>query len=293
MFDWESLRHFLALARAGTLSGAARSLAVDHATVSRRLKALENELQTKLIEKLPRSCRLTAAGVQVFELAKTMEAGAFSIDRMVRAGQTPLSGKVTVSAPPVLVTHLLAQHLPEFRAKYPDITLSISAQPQQVSLSRREADVALRLIRPEEPSNVVRKIGNIPYALYASRSYELLNSPPEWTFITYDTQFSDIPQQQWLLKLADGRRIGCELSDISSQLVAACAGAGIAGLPCFLGDVHPGLVRVVHDGADFSRDVWLVVHRDLRRSVPIRAAMDFITETVMNSSSLRSMPDSP
>ncbi|WP_428552040.1 LysR family transcriptional regulator [Pseudomonas edaphica] len=280
MFDWESLRHFIALGRAGTLSGAARALAVDHATVSRRIAALENELQTKLVERLPRSCTLTASGAQVFDLATAMEASAFGIERMVRAEQTPLSGKVTVSAPPVLVTHLLAHRLSEFRAKYPEITLSMSAQPQQVSLSRREADVALRLTRPEEPNNVVRKIGHIPYALYASPSYTFFDNPERWAFIAYDAQFVDLPQQQWLMQIAGERRIGCELSDVSSQLVAACSGAGIAGLPRFLGDAQPGLKRIEYDGAPFSRDVWLVVHHDLKRSVPIRAVMDFLTDTV-------------
>lgn len=140
------------------------------------------------------------------------------------------------------------QKAPEFRAKYPEITLSMSAQPQLVSLSRRKADVALRLTRPEEPNNVVRKIGHIPYALYASPSYTFFD-PDRWAFIAYDAQFLDLPQQQWLIQIAGERRIGCELSDVSSQLVAACSGAGIAGLPRFLGDAQPGLKRIEYDGA--------------------------------------------
>jgi transcriptional regulator, LysR family len=100
MFDWENLRHFLAVGNAGTLSGAARSLRVDHATVSRRLVALEDELQVVLVERLPRACRLTPVGIQVFEQAKAMESTAFAIERHTRATQAPLSGKVTLSAPP-------------------------------------------------------------------------------------------------------------------------------------------------------------------------------------------------
>ncbi|WP_337459878.1 LysR substrate-binding domain-containing protein [Cupriavidus basilensis] len=89
-----------------------------------------------------------------------------------------------------------------------------------------------------------------------------------------------MPQQRWLLELAGPRPVGCELSDISSHLAAARAGAGVAGLPCFLGDADAGLVRLEHEGAAFSRDIWLVVHRDLRRSAPVRAVMDFLGEVV-------------
>ncbi|WP_100632595.1 LysR family transcriptional regulator [Pseudomonas qingdaonensis] len=282
MPDWENLRHFLAVARTGTLSGAARALSVDHATVSRRLAALETELRVSLVERLPRSCRLTPLGVQLYEQAKAMETSAFAVERLARASQEPLAGKVTLSAPPVLVTHLLAGRLADFRASYPAIQLSVSAQAQQVSLSRREADIALRLVRPQESSSVVRKLGQMPFALYASLDYAALQKPEDWTFIAYDAQFADMPQQQWLLDIAGNRAISCELSDINNHLVAARAAAGVAGLPCFLGDEDPSLVRLAHDGPLFSRDIWLVVHRDLRRSTPVRAVMDFVADTVID-----------
>jgi DNA-binding transcriptional LysR family regulator len=283
MFDWENFHHFLAIARAGTLSGAARTLHVDHATVSRRLKALETELQVPLVERLPRICRLTPMGVQIYEQAKAMETAAFTVERLARASQEPLNGKVTLSAPPVLVTHLLASRLIDFRAEYAGIQLSVSAQAQQVSLSRREADVALRLVRPKESSSVVRKLGKMAFALYASQDYAASHLPEDWTFIAYDAQFADMPQQKWLLEIAGSRTVGCELSDISNHLTAARTGAGVAGLPCFLGDAEPGLMRLKYDGAIFSRDIWLVVHRDLRRSAPIRAVMDFVTKVVAES----------
>ncbi|MDY0746932.1 LysR family transcriptional regulator [Paucibacter sp. R3-3] len=280
MFDWENFRHFLAVARTGTLSGAARSLNVDHATVSRRLMALETGLQVPLVERLPRSCRLTPMGLQIYEHAKAMEASAFAVERVAQASHEPLSGKVTLSAPPVLATHLLAGRLVDLRADYPGIQLSVSAQAQQVSLSRREADVALRLVRPKESSSVVRKLGQMPFALYASPEYAASRAPEDWTFIAYDKQFSDMPQQKWLLGIAGNRAVGCELSDISSHLAAARAGAGVAGLPSFLADRDPGLLALEQEGPPFSRDIWLVVHRDLRRSAPVRAVMDFVAKAI-------------
>src|SRR5690348_2336184 len=143
MIDWEDVRHFLAVAQAGTLSGAARTLQVDHATVSRRIAALEAALDVRLLDRMPRFCRPTAIGRQVLERAKNMEASAHGIARLVKAAHVPLVGRVTVSAPPVLVSHLLVENMARFRAEYPDIRVSLSAQGQQVSLNRREADVAV------------------------------------------------------------------------------------------------------------------------------------------------------
>jgi DNA-binding transcriptional LysR family regulator len=276
MYDWENLRYFLAVARIGTLSGASRELKVDHATVSRRLSALEEELHARLVDRLPRACRLTPIGKRVFDLASGMEEGAYAIERFARSSQSPVSGKVTLSAPPVLVANVLAKHLAQFRRANPGLQLSVSGEAQQVSLSRREADVALRLVRPKEPSSVARKLGRMPFALYASQEYAFLHSPSQWEFIAYDARFDDMPQQKWLLAIAGDRPVACQMSDITGHLAAAKSGAGVAGLPTFLGDADASLQRLSHTGPAFSRDIWLVVHRDLKKVAPVRAVMDFL-----------------
>ena len=286
MVDWEDIRHFLAVAQSGTLSGAARNLKVDHATVSRRLAALEAALDVRLIDRLPRSCRLTTVGRQVLERAKEMEASAHGISRLAQAAHAPLVGRVTLSAPPVLVAHLFVEHLARFRAEYPDIRLSLSAQGQQISLSRREADVAVRLVRPKEAGSVARKIGTMPFGLYAQRSYTHLASPERWQFVAFDENYSDRPQQHWLLGIAGGRPVACELNHISEHLMAARAGVGVAGLPCFIGDKDRELVRVGADAPSFSRDIWLLVHRDLRNTPAVRAVTDFATVVISENRDL-------
>jgi len=286
MVDWEDIRHFLAVAQSGTLSGAARSLKVDHATVSRRLAALEAELDVRLVDRLPRSCRLTVIGKQVFERALEMEAGAHGIGRLAKAAQAPLVGRVTLSAPPVLVTHLLAQHLSRFRAGFPDIRLSLSAQGQQVSLNRREADVAVRLVRPAEAGSIARKVGTMVFGLYAHRSYAHLAKPERWQFIAFDQNFTDMPQQKWLLGIAGDRPVACELNHISEHLIAVRAGVGVAGLPCFIGDRQDDLVRIYDDVPSFKRDIWLVVHRDLRKTPAVRAVMDFVAGVISDNRDL-------
>jgi DNA-binding transcriptional LysR family regulator len=280
MVDWEDIRHFLAVAQSGTLSAAARKLKVDHATVSRRLAALEAALDVRLVDRLPRSCRLTAIGRQVFERAVEMDAGADGIGRLAKAAHAPLVGRVTLSAPPVLVTHLFAEHLERFRADYPDIRLSLRAQGQQVSLSRREADVAVRLVRPDESGSVTRKIGKMRFGLYAHRSYAHLTPPERWQFIAFDQTYADMPQQRWLLGIAGERPVACELNHIGEHLIAVRRAVGVAGLPRFLGDREHDLVPIQDNIPIFSREIWLVVHRDLQKTPAVRAVMKFAATTV-------------
>jgi len=288
MFDWENLRHFVAVARAGTLSGAARALDVDHATVGRRVSALEAALQIPLLDRLPRRCTLTPAGERILELASAMEANAFAIERVTRAEQSQLVGKVVVSAPPVLVTNFLAKSTAAFHALHPGIQLSLSGEALSVSLSRREADVAIRLVRPKEPDNVTRHLGTLDFALYAAQHYAHRLTPAQWEFIAYDSEYDTSPQQQWLHQVAGKRPIVCRVSDITSQYVAACSGVGVAGLPCFLPQAGDGLQRLDTDAQPFAREIWLVVHRELKRTPAIRAVMDFIIELVENTPALQS-----
>jgi len=140
--------------------------------------------------------------------------------------------------------------------------------------------MSLRLTRPQEAGSVTRKIGTMPFALYAHRDYAALDVPDRWQFITYDESFADMPQQKWLRAIAARRPIACELNSISGHLIAARARAGIAGLPCFLGDGDPDLVRVGDGLTAFSREIWLLVHRDLRNTPSVRAVMDFAVAVV-------------
>lgn len=276
--NWDDLRYFLAVAETGSLSGAARRLKVDHATVSRRLTALEGHLQARLVDRLPRACQLTMMGERVLEYVGMIEEHAFSIERVASGGQSQLKGEVTVSATPMTVETILAVRMDEFRERYPGILLALSAQNQLVSLVRREADLALRMRMPSEPSNVVRKLGHIPHALYARHDYRYLKEPDLWEFILYDAQNDQFAHQEWLKEAIGNRSIACKVSTTAGQQAAARSGGGVASLPRFLGDADDQLVRVPFEGQLHCPDLWLVVHPDMRRSAPVRAVMDFIIE---------------
>ncbi len=118
------------------------------------------------------------------------------------------------------------------------------------------------------------------FGLYAHRSYAHLAAPERWQFIAFDQSFADMPQQRWLLGIAGDRPVACELNHISEHLIAVRAGVGVAGLPCFLGDRDPDLVRIDKGVPAFARDIWLVVHRDLRKTPAVRAVMDFVATVV-------------
>jgi DNA-binding transcriptional LysR family regulator len=276
MFDWEDLRHFVALAREKSLSGAARRLKVDHATVARRVAALEAALLIKLVDRRPRSYALTADGERIAALAVRMEGDAFALGRAAQAAQPGLAGEVAISAPPSLASALIASRLGEFRKRHPAIHLRLAGEKRFASLSRREADLAVRLSRPNAAALITRKIGTIAFALYASTDYLAGHSSAAFEFIAYDEHLDDVPQQRWLMAIAGSRPIVLKTNDLESQLAAVRAGVGVAALPTYLGDRDSDLRQVDVDRKPVTREVFLLVHRDLRRTPLVRAVMDFL-----------------
>ncbi len=284
MFDWEDLRHFVALAEAGTLSGAARRLRVDHATVGRRVASLEGALGIRLIDRLPRRCVLTEAGQRIAALAGEIGEQTHAIERAARGFQAPaVVGRVTLSAPPIFASHFLAPRLAPLRQQHPLLRLVLSGEAASVSLGRQEADLAIRLGRPQERSSVVRRLGAMRFDLYAAQHYRALDKPNGWEFIAYSPMLDHLPQQQWLRKIAGERPVVFEAGDLASQHAAVRSGVGVAALPRFLAANDTGLVRLAAETPAPVRELWLVVHADLRRAPAIRAVMDFVAALVTES----------
>ncbi|MBT0724881.1 LysR family transcriptional regulator [Rosenbergiella sp. S61] len=280
MKNWEDIRFFLAVADSGSLSGAARTLNVDHATVSRRINSLEKSLSSKLIIRNTRSCSVTPLGERVIIAAKQMENASFAIDRLALSAQHTVAGKVSISAPPVLVTHILAKYLNTFYQRYPEIHLHIVSSATLASLSKQEADIILRLARPNDNNDVSRKLGNIPFAFYASNDYTHKDNPKRWNFIGYNDDFAKMPHAKWITSIAGNRPIVCSLSDITSQIEAVKTGVGIGSIPRFIGDDDSKLVRLACSEDVYSPEVWLAVHADMRTSPVLRIVLNFLTETI-------------
>ncbi len=285
MFDWQDLRYFLAAARLGSLTAAAKELGVDHATIGRRIARLETTIDMKLLVRLPRSTRLTEHGAALATAAAAMEEDAETVIRHLRGHTAGLSGSVAVSVLPALAAFVIAPSLPILARKHPGISLTISANAAVVSLERGEADIAIGFVRSNLAGRVVRRIGEMPLALYGAPA--LISRPPDqWAFIGFEASLSDIPQQRWLNAFAGIRPFALRSNDVLTQAQGARAGIGAALLPCFLGRAAPDLVPWETDPVPPSRPLWMSVHADLRRSPVVRAVMDHLIDTIADGVSI-------
>jgi DNA-binding transcriptional LysR family regulator len=275
MFDWEDLRYFIVFAHERSLSAAARKLSVDHATVARRISALESSLNLKLVDRRPRSYVITEDGERIAQLGQRMESESFAVQRTALAGQQSYTGQVTVSAPPAMACALIAPHINRLREQYPQLSLQLIGSLDSASLSRREADIAVRLSRPKEPDLVARKVATVTFQLYGSASYLAGTAPEDRVFIAYDETMEHTPQQDWLQAQAGERPILLRSNDLNVQATIAQAGAGVAALPYFLGE-HYGLQTMDAVGRGLEREVWLVVHSDIRHTPAVKAVMSFL-----------------
>jgi DNA-binding transcriptional LysR family regulator len=162
------------------------------------------------------------------------------------------------------------------RSQHPGIHVKLIGEKRRVSLSRREADVALRLMRPVEAKLFVRKVGSFGFSLYGTPGYLEKTPPHALAFIGYDASLSESPQEVWLRTIVGEREVVLRTNDLETQAQAARSGLGVAALPHYLGDGDPRLQRHVVTGKPISRDVWLAVHRDLRQLPAVRAVMEFL-----------------
>ncbi len=275
MYDWENLRFLAVLARESSFSAAARRLGVEHATVSRRLAALEAETGLRLLDRRGKKVTLTADGERMAAVALRMEEEALGAARLASASHTGLSGSVTVSAPPALTSVRLIGPLVRLRQQHPDLMIHVVGETRAASLDRREADVAVRLSRPEKGDLTISRIGEVVFHFYATESYLQATQPESWQFIAYDGGLmDDTPQSRRLREFAAGRPVGFFASSIELHTVAAAEGGGVAILPDFMAETQPGLIAIDEGREPLRRDVWLVTHRDLSHAPAVRAVME-------------------
>ena len=234
MFNWEDMRHLAALVHGGTLSAAARQLEVEHATVARRIAALEAELGLKLVDRRGRRLRLTRDGERIAAIALRIESEALAAERIALASLSALSGTVTLSLPPALAAARLAGPLAILQTQHPGLTLKIFGETRAASLEQREADIAVRLSRPSGKELTIVRLASIPFHFYTSPAY-LANTPPQaWRFIAFDKSMEDSAQTHCIRTFAAGRPIHFFANTSELQQAAARAGAGIAILPEYI-----------------------------------------------------------
>lgn len=280
--DWDDVRVFLAVAREGSLSAAARLLGINHATVSRRLLNLERRTgSAPLFEKTRSGYVLTAAGELALADARSMEAAADGFRLSAQAGDE-LSGIVRVSATATFAEHLLVAPLAAIALEQPGLAIDLSADDRNVSLSRGEADIAVRLGRPLLGDALARSVGSVTYHLYATAQYLRTTPPSRRRLVGYSETVSELaPGVRRLEELSGGLGFALRCPTLGAQAGAAAAGSGMALLPLFLAEGDPLLTRVDPAAEPaWNHPIWLVVRKDVRRVRRVRFVADKLAVAV-------------
>src|SRR5262249_48163481 len=245
--DWDDLRGFLRPSRESTLTATARKLGVSHPTVARRVKSLEDRIGARLFDRLPDRFVLPGAGEQLLADARAMEQAAESIDRRSAGLTDAAQGTVRISAGEAM-TAFLASHLPRLRRNLQCVEFELVASHMLANLSRREADLLIREQVPDLASIVTRRLGRVAYAIYANPDLAVPDAARETLrrlpWLGFDEEHDYMPGQSWVLALLEGGRPAVRVNNWLVLQEAARAGAGLALLPCYLGDGDPALRRV-------------------------------------------------
>jgi DNA-binding transcriptional LysR family regulator len=284
--NWDDVRIFLAVARAGQILGAARRLELNHATVSRRIASLEEALRTKLFRRLTTGSELTPAGARFLEIAERMEADMIAARSAVAGDGEDISGTVRIGAPDGFGVAFLATRLGQLTAQHRELTIQLVPVPRSFSLSRREADIVITVERPTEGRLVAGKLVDYTLGLFASRAYAESHGLPEsaadlssHTLIGYVPDLIVSPSLDYAAEFSPDWHSTFAISSALGQAEAVRAGAGIGILHTFVARTMPELIPV-EIVTPIRRAYWLVYHESVRPLRRVQTVASFIASTV-------------
>ncbi len=294
MDQWDDIRFFLAIAREQTLSGAARALRVDHATVGRRLVAFERRLGAKLFNRTPEGFAITAAGRAILNDAEGMETAAMAVERLVTGHDAQSAGLVRLATLEMFADQIILPALATLLEKHPQLQVDLLVGLRTLDIARRQADIAVRIPRPIDSNLIGRKLGEFGVTAYASHRYLAARGAPKrgmglsgHSLIDYLGAPPAIGAP-FLGESLEGARLAMHTTSTFAQMKAVADGIGISVLPCCLADNRPELERVWPDERPTMRPVWMVMHQDLRRAARIRLVSNAIAEAFeRNAATLR------
>lgn len=269
---WDDLRVVLAVARGGTLSAAAERLRVDMTTVSRRLAALEASLGRALFARVRSRLVPTEDGATAVAHAERVESEILALEASIGGGESAPEGRVRITAVPAVASRLLLPRLGALTGRYPKLRVEILAEPRNLSLADREAEIAVRLARPAAGAALCRRLGSIGFSVYARAGAD----PADLAWIGYDEAHDQLPQARWIAEQA--RRDGAPrilVNDAEPLYQAVTTGLGKSLIPDFMAAGDPRLARL-GDGPVLAREAWLLVDRDVRRLPRVAAAIDWL-----------------
>ena len=276
--DWEDIRFFSALARNGTLAATARSLKVTHATVARRLANFESTLGRPLFTRGAQGFALNAAGAAALAEAAQMEMAACALaDRREAPGS--VAGTVRITLARVLADGFLAERLAPLQEKHPQLDIELVATSRNLSLARREAEIALRLARPSSGELLARRVMTLDFGFFAAPEYAArLAGGEQPGFIAFDDDNEYLPEAAWAKRFMAGKRVLLRANSQLAQALAARAGRGVALLPGLVARSAGGLVTVPFDESPPPRELWLLMRPDVARLARVRTVADHLVE---------------
>ncbi len=293
MYDWNDLRYFLELSRQGKLIHAATRLQVDHTTVSRRITALEKQLDVRLFDKSPVGYQLTDAGLRLLPLAEEIEARSNRVYQDIAGKDTRLSGTVRVSVPEALGSQVIAPRIVEFCREHPDIEIELIAETRRMSLSRREADIAINLARPDRGRLIAWKLCDYRLKLYGAQSYldshTIINSMDDLAahaFVSYIDDLIEMPELRFFESTIKNAHVVFRSSNVGAQFNAILQGTGLGIVHCFMAQQQSRLQVILPDLITVERSYWLSVHEDLRNVARVDAVCDFLTSILRDDRGL-------
>ncbi len=283
--NWNDLRIFLEVARAGTLSGAAAKLRVDHSTISRRIAHLESVIDAPVFERDHQGFHITAKGRELLAHVETMESGALAIGESLSGTSRIPSGPVRIATMEGIASLYLSRKFVGFKDLYPLIQIELVTSTQLVHVSQREADIFLSFFPSEGKGLEVEPVGAFPLHLYASESYlsrhgipESMHELSQHQFVSYVDDLIQLNTVRWLEEAIKNPHVVFHSSSMIAQLFAAAEGGGIVMLPAFSNAERFGLRPVLLDAFEVKRTIWMTVHRERCFMPRIKAVQKFLKD---------------
>lgn len=277
--DWTDLQFMVELARHANLSAAARALGVTHATVSRRIASVERDIGQPLFVRNSGRYVTTPLGEQIVALASQMEEPALRVKRALVGLLPEIAGPVRITATEMVASELVAPALAQLRSRYPALDVDLIVTGQNLSLARRDADIALRLGEPAEGQLVRRKLGRIAYYLYGARRYLEGRKPDDWGYIGYCNVPPELPEVKEFERTHGNSRVVMRTNLVGARLAAVVNGIGIGLLPKLVVRDDMDLICLDSKPA-VQRELWLIVHSDMQRVPRVRRCMDELASAV-------------
>lgn len=280
--NWDDIRYLVALYREGSIAAVARRFGVDQTTVSRRLKAVESQLGSRLFERHQGRWTASAAGQAILAKAVEIEEQIASLVRLSETAGGDIAGVVRITALDFVARDFLMPGLGSLLEAHPALDIELVTTDQSLSLARREADIALRFSRPPDGNLVIRRLAGIPFGVYLSRH----QPPAAASWVAYDHNLAELPESRWLAQHQPHASIRFRNNSLNSLLDAARLGLGKAILPVHMAERQPELQPWQDAGVILERDLWLVIHPESRQTPKIRAVNDWIVDRFKGGSGL-------